>query len=230
MKFDVVQNVHLHGAGTWKVKLASNDVGCIREHIWNEQCRIMTYIAINLTKCYCFKTCMKLVTTIKDFLNFVMTLNWAAIIGYRLARGRPFYSNDVLLLHQVTIPLHQGKVPLFGLHHTQSNDMTQNCISSETHKWYMCQSWEIESQHLWFKQMVSLGGVGGQNTLFILAPMCFLWNKLWSVCRYAIGTFRGSSAHGGCRGGKGKPPPFKNCMSGIGDYRFTFLFLIDLTS
>ena len=151
-----------------------------------------TYIAINLTKCYCFKTCMKLVTTIKDFLNFIMPLNWAAIIGYRLARGTPFYSNDVILLHQVTIPLHQGTVPLFGLHQTQSNDMTQNCISSETHKWYMYESWEIESQNLWFKQLVSRGGVGGQNTLLILASMCFLWNNLWSVCRYAMGCFRGS--------------------------------------
>ena len=105
------------------VKLASNDVGCICEQIWKEQCRMKTYIAVNMTKWYWSKMCIKLVITINNFLTFVMPLNWAAIIGYRLARGRPFYSNDVILLHQVTVPLHQGTVPLFGL-------------PSNTIKWY----------------------------------------------------------------------------------------------
>ena len=101
------------------IKPASNNAGCICEQIWKEQCCMKTYIAVNLTKWYCSKICIKLVTTIKNVLTFVMPLNWAAIIGYMSARGRPFYSNDVILLHQVTVPLHQGMVPLFGLHQTQ---------------------------------------------------------------------------------------------------------------
>ena len=115
------------------------------EKNWKEQCHIKTYIAINLTKWYCSKIYIKLVITTKNFLTFVMPLNGAAIISYRLARGRPFYSNDVILLHQVMVPLHRVTVPLFGLHRIQSNDMTQNCISSETHNWYMYQTWEIEA-------------------------------------------------------------------------------------
>ena len=30
------------------------------------------------------------------------------------------------------------------------------------------------------------GRVGGQNVLLMLAPLCFLWNNLWPVCRYII--------------------------------------------
>ena len=101
------------------VKPASNDVGCICEQIWKEQCRMKTCIAVNLTKWYCPKMGIKLIITIKKFLTFIMPLNWAAVIGYRFARGRPFHSNDVILLHQVTVPLHQRTVPLFGLHQTQ---------------------------------------------------------------------------------------------------------------
>ena len=53
--------------------------------------------------------------------------------------------------------------------------------------------------------MASQGGVGGQNILLILAPMCFLWNNLWSVCRYIMGPFSGwRSLYG-----KGKPPHLK---------------------
>ena len=107
----------------WNIlKPASNDVRCICEQIWKEQCRMNTYIAANLMR-YCSKVCIKLVMTIKKILTFVMPLNWAAIIGYRLARGIPFYFNDVILLHQVTVTLHQGTVPLLG-------------VSSNTTKWY----------------------------------------------------------------------------------------------
>ena len=111
-----MQQVH---RGLSELKPASNDVGCICEQIWKEQCRMKTYIAVNLTKWYWSKICITLVKTIKNFLTFVMPLNWAGIIGYMLTKGRPFYSSDVILLHQVTVPLHQGMVPLFGLHQTQ---------------------------------------------------------------------------------------------------------------
>ena len=69
--------------------------------------------------------------------------------------------------------------------------MTQNCISSETHNWYIYQTPEIETQNLGFKQMASQGGVGGPNILLILATTCFLLNTLRSVCRYIMGPFSG---------------------------------------
>ena len=49
-----------------------------------------------------------------------MPLKWAAIIGYMQAKGRPFYFNDVIWLHQVTVPLYPGTVPLFELDQIQS--------------------------------------------------------------------------------------------------------------
>ena len=36
--------------------------------------------------------------------------------GLAMARGRPFYSNDVIWLHQVTVPLYQGTVLLSKLY------------------------------------------------------------------------------------------------------------------
>ena len=119
------------------------------------------------------KICIKLIITIKHFLTFAVPLNWPAIIDYRSARARTFYSNDMIWLHQVTVPLHQGTVPLFGLHQIPSNDMTKNCISPKIHNWCMYQTWEIETPNLVFKQMVSQGSVGGQTILLILAAMCF---------------------------------------------------------
>ena len=111
----------------------------------------------------------KISSYIQKLFKLRYAFNWAPTIGDRLARSRPFYSNDVILLHQVTVTLHQGTVKLFGLHQLQSNDMTQNCISSETHNWYMHQKSEegeykkkwkppktgIETQNQGFKQMVS---------------------------------------------------------------------------
>ena len=116
-----------------------------------------------------------------------------AIIGYMQAKGKPFYSNNVIWLHQVTVPLHQGTVLLFVLRQIQSNDVTQIIISSETHTYYIYTIWEIETPNLWFTQMASQcwGGGGKIFCLYnILAPVCFLWNNLWSVWRYVMGPFR----------------------------------------
>ena len=43
------------------------------------------------------------------------------------------------------------------------NDVTQNCISPESHNWYIYTAWEIETPNLWLTQMLSQGGVGGQK-------------------------------------------------------------------
>ena len=155
-----------------------------------------------------------------------MPLKWAAIIGYMSAKGGPFYSNDVIWLHQVTVPLHQGTVPLFWVHQIHRNTI-QNRISSETYNWDVHATWEIEPKNLGFTQMTSHGGVECQNILLILASMCFLWNNLWSVCRYITRPITGCSS-------QDRPvnniltAPIWKCMSGIGDYRFTFL--VDLFS
>ena len=87
----------------------------------------------------------------------------------------------------------------------------------------MHQTWEIETQNLGFTQMASHGGVEGQNILLILAPVCFLWINLWSVCLYVMGPFSGWWR----QGGKGKPPHLKmdvrnRCSPIHSSNRFTF--------
>ena len=66
---------------------------------------------------------------------------------------------------------------------------------------------------------------GEVKYLLIIAPMCFLWNTLWSVCRYIMGSFSGWWRLSGKRQQYLTAPVWK-CMSGIGDHWLTFL--IDL--
>ena len=54
---------HLISMKGGALKPASNDFGCVCEQIWREQCRLKAYIAINRTKWYCFRICIKLVLT-----------------------------------------------------------------------------------------------------------------------------------------------------------------------
>ena len=64
------------------------------------------------------------------------------------------------------------------------NDVTQNCISSETHNWYMYTTWEIETPNLWLTQMPSQRGVGGQKIFACLRTyMLFSCDQaaLWMV-------------------------------------------------
>ena len=101
-------------------KPTSNDFGCICEQSWKKQRSMEVYITINRTKSYCSKSLIKLVITTENVFTFVMLLKRAALIGYMQAKGRPFYSNDVIWLHQVTVPLYQETVPLFELNQIQS--------------------------------------------------------------------------------------------------------------
>ena len=75
--------------------------------------------------------------------------------------------------------------------------------------------------------MTSQGGVEGQNILLVLAPICFLWNNLWSVCRFITGPISGCSSQNGTSQ-QHLTAPIRKCMSGIDDHRFTFL--MDLLS
>ena len=69
---------------------------------------------------------------------------------------------------------------------------------------------------------------GRLNLLLILmAPMCFVWNSLWSVCRHITGPINGCSSQDGTDQQHLTAPIWK-CMSGIGDHWFTFL--VDLLS
>ena len=80
----------------------------------------MVYITINRTKWCYSKLLMRLIITIKTYFTFVMLLKWAVVIGHMSAKGRPFDSNDVIWLHQVTVLLYKETVPLFELNQIQS--------------------------------------------------------------------------------------------------------------
>ena len=85
--------------------------------------------------------------------------------------------------------------------------------------------WEIETQHLWLKQMPSQGEMADRKILFILAPIGFLWNNLWSVSRYVMGPLSGRWRQSG-NDQQCLAAPIWKYRSGFGDHRFTFF--IDL--
>ena len=108
--------------------------------------------------------------TCKQRADHFTPMMWFDFVRWRfhLIRGRFHYSNCIRY---------------------NQNDVTQNCISPETHNWYMYTAWEIEIQNLWLTQMPSQGGVGVKRCLLVFALKCFLWNNLWSVSRYIMGSF-----------------------------------------
>ena len=100
------------------------------------------------------------------------------------------------------------------------NNMIQNRISSETHGWYA--TWEIEPKNLGFTQMTSQGGVEGQNSLLIWAPMCFFVKPRM----VSLSLYNGTNQwllKPGWDGSTTFNRSHLKCMSGIGDHRFTFL-------
>ena len=103
--------------------------------------------------------------------------------------------------------------------------MIQNCISSETHNWHMYTIWEIETQNLWLTQMPSQGEWQIERFLFVLAPIGFLWNNLWSVSRYVMGPLSGRWRQSG-NDQQCLAAPIWKYRSGFGDHRFNFF--IDL--
>ena len=89
-----------------------------------------------------------------------MLLRWAAVIGYMWAKGGPFYSNDVIWLHQVTVPLYQKSAPLIELNQIQSKWCDTKLHFIRAHNWYMYTIWEIETQNLWLTQMPQMPSQG----------------------------------------------------------------------
>ena len=63
--------------------------------------------------------------------------------------------------------------------------------------------------------------------MFVLAPIGFLWNNLWSVSRYVMGPLSGRWRQSG-NDQQGLAAPIWKYRSGFGDHRFAFF--IDLRS
>ena len=85
--------------------------------------------------------------------------------------------------------------------------------------------WEIETQNLWLTQMPSQGEWQIERFLFVLAPIGFLWNNLWSVSRYVMGPLSGRWRQSG-NDQQCLAAPIWKYRSGFGDHRFNFF--IDL--
>ena len=85
--------------------------------------------------------------------------------------------------------------------------------------------WEIETQNLWFVQMPSQGEMGGRKIFAFLSHIVFLWNNLWSVSCYIMGSFSGWWRLCG-NDQQCLAAPIWKYRSGFGDHRFTFF--IDL--
>ena len=188
-----------YSLGAFKdVKLTSNGVGCKCKIICKEQCRMKTYITINRTKWYCSSIFMK---------GRIVLLQWCDLTS---SGDASISSGDYSTIRTAsnTIEMIWHKIAFH--------------LKLITH---MYTTWEIETQNLGFTQMASQGGEGGQNDLLILALMCFLWNNLWSVCLYIIGSFGGWWRLGG-KDQRYLTAPIWKCRSGISDHQF--LFLMDL--
>ena len=125
-----------------------------------------------------------------------MPLNLAAIIGYMQAERGPFYPNDVFDFIKWRFHLISGRFHYFE-YQILSNIYDTKPISSETHNWYVNATSETEPKTLGFTKMTFQGVVEVQNILLILAPICFLWNNLWSVCRNITGPITGCSSQDG---------------------------------
>ena len=97
--------------------------------------------------------------------------------------------------------------------------MAQNYISSETHNWYMCQTWGAETQNLGFKtddapkKKSNYFAYLGTYVLFVEQPVVSM-----SLNNGPIQWLLEA-------GWEGQPAPIWKCMSGIGDPQFTFPLL-----
>ena len=127
----------------------------------------------------------------------------------------------MIWLYQVAFPLNQGTAPQFKCIKYNQNNVIQNCISSETHKWYMYKTWKIEPINLWFTQMPTQGGVGGQNIFACLSTnVLFVEHPVVSLSLYT-GAIQWLMEPSGKDQLVSNPPIWKH-RSGIGDHRFTF--------
>ena len=101
--------------------------------------------------------------------------------------------------------------------------MIQNCISPETHNWYMYTIWEIKPKIYDLCRSLPNEKWEVERFLLFLAHTVFLWNNLWSVSRYIMGSFSGWWR---LCGNDQQCLAIWKYRSGFGDHRFTFF--IDL--
>ena len=125
-------------------------------------------------------------------------------------------------IHRVTVPLNQGTVPLFELHQIKPEwcdtelYFTRNSQLIHVHS-MRDRNPKISDLHRWPpKEECEV-----KRYLLVFAPICFLWNNLWSVSRYIMGPFSGWWRLVGRTIPVSNPPIWK-CRSGIGDHRFPF--------
>ena len=85
--------------------------------------------------------------------------------------------------------------------------------------------WEIETQNLWLTQMPSQGEMADRKIFVCLSTYRLLWNNLWSVSRYVMGSLSGRWRQSG-NDQQCLAAPIWKYRSGFGDHRFTFF--IDL--
>ena len=151
------------------------------------QCRIKAYTTINMTKWHCSRICINLLISTKTFLPSIGLLSER--LSLVTCKQRVDHFTPMVWFDLIKWPFHFTRGRLHYSEYIRYCQKTYdtNHISSETHNWYVYATWEIEPQNLGFTQMTFQGGVEGQNILLILAPICFLWNNLWPVCRYITG-------------------------------------------
>ena len=107
-----------------------------------------------------------------------------------LAKGRPFYSNDWIWLHQVTVPTSGDGSTL----RTASNTVEMMWDKIEFNLKFII---DTSAQHVSYKPKIkgphrcSSKEWEVKRIILILALMCFLLNNLWSVCHYIMGPFSG---------------------------------------
>ena len=104
-------------------------------------------------------------------------------------------------------------------------DVIQNCISSETYNWYMYTIRDMVSHIYGFHRCLPNEKWEVERFLLVLVLIGFLWNNLWSVSRYIMGSFSGWWRLGG-DDLRYLAAPIWKCRSGFGDHRF--IFFIDL--
>ena len=180
---------------------------------------------------YCRSYCRSLIpdiTTISYYNHKPFYLRFTSQVSsyhwLHVSRGRTNYSNDVIWLHSRDgFPSSGDGSPILSAWDAVRNTK-QNRISSETHNWDVDATWEIEPKNVGFTQMTSQGGVKGQIFRLSWFLCVFLWNNLWSVCRYITGQITGCLSQDGTVNNIKQLPVVENvCQESVIDHQLTFL-------
>ena len=132
---------------------------------------VLRYILqINRTKWYCSKLLIKwVITTKKLFLHSLCYLSEP--LSLVACKQRADHFTPIMWFYFIRWRFHfiRRLFHYSNLIKYNQNGVIQNCISSETHNWYMYNIWDIETQNLRFPQMPSLGEMGGRKIFACLS-------------------------------------------------------------